>query len=216
MWQRFISADVVIEGNLFTYCKNAAVNQVDYNGKWGTHTTPMPVSFLIDQLLMMLNDGLNEKTKWKYNRGQRYRNVDCIGMICYCAEQYFTKIAYKEVFNVRNATTYALESNMNEDELVYISSDSFPPVGSIVYNNNNSHVGVYLGFVIAPDGSIYEHAVVQCSPLAGVNIKELEDTEFKKNCTYNYIMNDLPPGVGTDIPISQYTVIDNVGEDSWD
>ena len=214
-WGRFVNADAVITENLYVYCKNAIINKADHDGNWGTNSTAMPTSFLISQLLVMLEDGLNKRTRWKYAPGQRYRRVDCIGMICYCAEQYLTKDAFgKNGFFVRKGTRKAIESNVNEKEFFQISSGSLPSVGSIVYNADNSHVGVYLGYVIAPNGMVYKNGVVQSSPNKGVHIAELEDTGFVKYCTFNYIVYDLAPGMGLEFPLSRYTVMTDDG--SWD
>lgn len=189
-WDRFISADSIANCNMFNYCNSRPINMVDRNGKWGTNQVKMPFSFLLDCLYSMLQDNKDGK-EWKYAPGQRKRKLDCIGMICYCAQQYFTKNAFFSKHNVKKGTRKAAVSNATEfTSLSDVDPDKIPR-GAILYYKDNSHVGVYLGHFIAPDGTEYKHGVIHSEVSYGVHVTQLEDRSFTKYCEVTYIDYDL-------------------------
>ena len=68
------------------------------------------------------------------------------------------------------------------------------PIGSVVFYEDDSHVGIYVGKLITPDGKKYENAVIHSEKSYGVHVTEMNERKFTKYCTFNYIVNDIPAG----------------------
>lgn len=117
-------------------------------------------------------------------------------MITYCAEQYFTKEAYKKLYRVKQGTKLARDVN-KVGEFIQIDKNNLDaiPRGAILYYPDDRHVGVYVGHFSAPDGKVYQHGVIECTPSRDLHIAEFESIGkigFTKYCLYNYIDYDFP------------------------
>ena len=216
-WGRFVSADAIYTSNIYAYCMNAPMGMRDKEGTWGRHDSKMPVLSLLQMLYSMLEDNRRGK-QWKYRAGQRRYALDCIGMICYCAEQYFTITAFgPEGFNVKKGTRLAQKVNIAIDEnrirCFYPINGDYEaiPRGAVVYYGDYSHVGVYVGAFDAPDGKHYEHAVIHSEKSFGVHVTEMEDRHFVYYCLFSYI--DYSINTDSTIPYYPWTVVDSTGDE---
>lgn len=204
-FNRFLSRDIelgtigkVLSHNSMSYCDNSPVLFSDTNGcrktlstddicdfdthDWGTHTTPLPTSILINVITQIEHEG-----DWVYTKDSlRYKQIDCIGLILVAAKFHFTRKAFYDIYNIGLGTTSAISHGNVVGELKSFTGDTTVLVpGTIMFckgrnGKKRGHVGIYVGYYVDRYGNTYEHAVIHCQGPAGspVIAESLFDSRF--------------------------------------
>ena len=89
--KRFMTLDIIIgkirrliSHNLFAYCLNSPIIYHDDFGEFANASSKMPASYMLKLVDIML------KEHWAYVPDAKEKGkVDCIGVILYCAKQFF-------------------------------------------------------------------------------------------------------------------------------
>lgn len=214
---RFINFDAKICKNLYSYCTNNPVLFKDSSGyskelspdnlcefgsdDWGTHSTPLPVSTLINVALRIYKDG-----DWKYVDGSlKYKIIDCIGLILIAAKFYFDRKTFRKTYNIGTGTNSALTNNTNGLKRNWKDNIEDLKVGTILYcdsltGTEHGHVGIYIGYYDDGTGHPIEHAVIHChggkgEVKAGISIESIYGSRFDDGkgeyAEYNYLDYDL-------------------------
>ena len=198
---RFLNSDSLILKNLFSYCHNAPVNNIDGTGKSSITLTKdvtdssvswddefMPVDTFVDLLIQAVTD-----PKWIYTYGHSlYRDTDCVGLIKYILNWYYSYKSFKKFSKIEKGPNKGQIYNQVIDLSLYgtqygetyeITDPDSIPIGAAVFvydpnhpraNEQNKgwiHVGIYIGKT-----DQYEHSVAAAqSRKDGVGIFELTE-----------------------------------------
>lgn len=133
---------------------------------------------------------------WKYkDYTMRYKVVDCLSMIRHCAKAWYKYKAYK-YYQINTVTSYQY-SNMEEKGMACGRIENIADLkpGTILYDEDQKHVGVYIGYY----SEDIPYAVIQASsyssPLtekSGVQVWNYYDTKLTAYyCEYDFIDLDI-------------------------
>ncbi|MDD3915483.1 MAG: RHS repeat-associated core domain-containing protein, partial [Bacteroidales bacterium] len=165
-WNRFVNADSVMRGNLFSYCNSEPVKYADTNGK-STHLICMSIwnrdvgdyrspSFLTPQAVLQKGmrgkntgkipvgyllaylDQMVKSGDWKYRDAKmEWKSVDCIGMIRLAFQQYSQKLARNSQTYVGGMCDEAIKQGI---EILPVSGDEHAiEAGMAIYWYNPAH-----------------------------------------------------------------------------
>ena len=199
---RFINTDMLLDGNLFTYCQNTPTCLIDPYGsspllyseeawkeqRFGRHKQDdkLTAGVLIEMLERMVSE------EWKYkDKTMLYKTVDCLAMVRHCAKAWYSYRAYN-AFNIKTKTSDQYNSmkkkGMNCGRITDVTA--LVP-GTILYDEDKKHVGVYIGYY----SEAIPYAVIEASsydsPLTdknGVQPWNYYDTQLTAYyCEYDFI-----------------------------
>ena len=209
---RFINADSVFDGtNLFRYCANDSINNSDTDGYNVLDVVypKVPASYIIEGVC-----GLEKLNITKYvDGGKTAEKCSCIGLILQFVEEFYKGgiIKYQvniegKIITIGQGTNSAVGNNVKDKYKGFkpipknssLLNDLLP--GTLVYTDDFSHIGIYVGYYIDRNNRTIEHCVIDCTRKRvkdpekdedGVYARDINNCRFTQYCTFNYMNYDL-------------------------
>lgn len=216
-WCRFLNPDSgLFSKNVYSYCNNQVIGYVDTDGyksrppkelngyletfqayDWGIHETKVPASMVIANAITMVQEGdwkyVYGSMKYKKEYGKMKKEVDCMSITIISAKFHMTEETYEVTFAIRNWTHGAITNNTLLGVTTPIGDYSELKPGVTLFNADESHAGIYIGYYNDGKGTVYEHAVIQAQSDGEkrVIVHALEGSSFVSYAEMDYIEFDL-------------------------
>ena len=181
-WNRFINADSIIQGNLFSYCNNCVVISYDpdgedakiffdngmpittpvlFNNDFGTHsqTEKMSTQYVVSALIQMTADPhLKNNKAWIYGHTMIYGIADCNGILRSTVKGFYTQSAYSKILGTATTINLIIPKIQVSEPMPITDKDAIPAC-SIVISKDYSHMGMTIGPYLHSNNAIVESAI---------------------------------------------------------
>ena len=210
-WGRFISADMLINQNLYDYCVNNPVVYFDSSGKaplvltdviqdkkryrhsWSIEGERLTAAVFAETLISIQASG-----KWKYDSEKvcQFRRVDCVGLYKYILLWYYTRDDFNQLLRIPSKNGKIVVANQVSQIATYASSEltdinkdySNLEVGMGVFEyveakkDTESYGWQHIGYYVGETEN-GPHTVIHATEDGKISIDQIENTQFNK-CAY--------------------------------